>query len=182
MRLKSAWSYALPVPWRRCYTVCMDAQDSPPRRCPSCGGEQDVVRAAEVAVEKTVPPHGLDVALAPYETVPATAAVCFAICGLSILLAAVIGVTPGADGSVPVAVGCGFAGLGWWSIRRMRADAARTEPAVRHLHERAMYCPVCECVYFTSADLPAGLDCYTPVPVAEYRGTLWKACGRDRNS
>ena len=140
------------------------------------------MRAAEVAVEKTVPPHRLDVALAPYETVPVTAVVCFAFCGLSILLAAVIGLSPGADGSVPVAVGCAFAGLGWWRIRHMRADAVRKEPTVRHLHERAMYCRVCECVYFISADLPVGLDCYTPVPVAAYRSTLWKACGRDRIS
>jgi hypothetical protein len=67
--------------------------------------------------------------------------------------------------------------LGLLNTWRNRSQARRLNPQVREVHEHAVYCSACACVYFDARDLPGGLTAYEPMPVADYRWRLWQACG-----
>ena len=93
-----------------------------------------------------------------------------------------------ASGNLPATVGPLFnaavalaataAVIGIRNTARNKAMARALEPGVRAVHEHAVYCRSCECVYFDArADLPHGLAPFDPMPVADYRWRLWDACG-----
>jgi len=81
-------------------------------------------------------------------------------------------------GSAVLAVfGVTFALLGVWQTRLNRSRMRGAEPLVHKTHAYALYCRACECVYFDTRKLPAGILPGKPMPAAEYRRRLWYACG-----
>lgn len=92
------------------------------------------------------------------------------------------GGNPSADvvGSVLQVGAAGLGMLGFVDHRRNVAQMRAVEGQVRALHEQAIYCGTCECVYFATRELPPAIQTYVALDVNDYRRELWYACGFSR--
>jgi len=166
----------------------MEPDDAVSGQCPSCGDVTGLIRASSAVIsdeaadaDPYAPAQRLDPRLPPYMlwSVFQFAAIACMLAG-----AMVVGATSGnlpatVDPlfSVAVALAATAALIGMRNTARNRAMARELEPGVRAVHEHAVYCRSCECVYFDARDLPRGLAPFDPMPVADYRWRLWDACG-----
>jgi ribosomal protein S27AE len=155
----------------------MELRDAIPRVCPNCGHADRLSRAVEArqdAVELVDRP--LDVALPWY----ALCSIFLAVAAAALFLSAMA--TEGSGfatfGSVVLEAIAGASGLiGAYATRRNVVRMRALEPAVRAVHERAIYCGTCECVYFNAAPVPRGMHPYVAMSLPDYRRELWHACG-----
>ncbi|HEX4790586.1 MAG TPA: hypothetical protein VH372_19145 [Actinospica sp.] len=162
--------------------------DSIAGRCPGCGAEDHLERASGAVAETAdhaSPAHALD---PEWPWFMQWSVFQFAAITCALLAAMAIGAggngsgsrESGPSGALP-AVGITLVllagAIGLRNTWRNRSQARRLNPRVREIHEHAVYCSACACVYFDARDLPGGLVPYDPMPVADYRGRLWQACG-----
>jgi len=166
-----------------CYNGQMDSSDpeeTTPGHCPTCASAAGVVCAASLAGNTAQPSgvHFLDIRLpgrVAWSGLWLCAAGCFVLGLVAWLLAPSTGWYQAAG--VFVIFGLTFALMGVWQTRHNRSRMRGAEPLVHKTHARALYCRACECVYFDSRKLPAGIPVGKPMSAAEYRRKLWYACG-----
>lgn len=157
-----------------------DAMDQPdpepvtPEHCPSCASAAGVVSAVSSPSDAS----WLDVRL-PDRVAWSGLWLCAAGCAVLGVVAWILAPSTGwyQAAAVFVIFALTFAGLGVWQTRLNRSRMLGAEPLVHRTHARALYCRVCECVYFNSRKLPAGIPVGTAMTAAEYRRRLWYACG-----
>lgn len=165
----------------------MDSLPETPRRCPTCGTADRLIRASDAAADATdfaAPEHALDPQIPSYlvwSVYQYAAIVCALLAATSvgaghIFIPKLLDYTL-ASGIVFVPI----AGLlGVRNTRRNMALVRELAPEVRAVHAHAVYCGVCESVYFDSRELPGGLRPFAPMPANRYRRRLWLACGYTR--
>jgi hypothetical protein len=151
-----------------------DPEPVTPEHCPSCASAAGVVCAA------SSPGDGswLDVRL-PDRVAWSGLWLCAAGCAVLGVVAWILAPSTGwyQAAAVFVIFALTFGGLGVWQTRLNRSRMLGALPLVHKTHARALYCRVCECVYFNSLKLPAGIPVGTAMTAAEYRRRLWYACG-----
>ncbi|HET9173392.1 MAG TPA: hypothetical protein VFN97_28435 [Actinospica sp.] len=155
----------------------MDSPDpaaATPEHCPSCASASGVVCAASSAGSVKL----LDVRL-PGRVAWSGLWLCAAGCAVLGVVAWILAPSTGwyQAAGVFVIFALTFAMLGVWQTRLNRSRMIGAEPLVHKTHARALYCRACECVYFNSRKLPAGIPVGTAMTIAEYRRRLWYACG-----
>jgi hypothetical protein len=166
----------------------MDHKDAVPGCCPSCGAEDHLERASGtvdgVAAEYASPAQALNPEwpwFLQWSVFQFAALACAMLAAMAIGAGDGNGTQTSSAASPALAVGIGLfllvGLLGVRNTRRNRLQARRLKPRVRQIHEHAVYCSACSCVYFDARDLPEGLVPYEPMPLADYRARLWQACG-----
>jgi hypothetical protein len=157
----------------------MDQRDAIHTHCPSCASGTGVVYAASAARDAAKPiSRLLDVRLparALWSGLWGCSAGCFVLGVVAWLINASTGWLDAAD--IFVVFGVTFGCLGVWQTRVNRRRMRGVEAMVHRLHESALYCSSCECVYFDMAKPPAGIAAGRAIAVREYRRMLWYACG-----
>jgi hypothetical protein len=151
-----------------------DTAASTLEHCPSCESAAGVVCAASSASNSKL----LDVRL-PGRVAWSGLWLCAAGCAVLGVVAWLLAPSTGwyQAAGVFVIFALTFALLGVWQTRLNRSRMLGAEPLVHKTHARALYCRACECVYFNSRKLPAGIPVGTAMTAAEYRRRLWYACG-----
>lgn len=147
--------------------------------CPSCASAAGVVSAASIAGDAArASGVSLDVRL-PGRVAWSGLWLCAAGCAVLGLVAWLLAPSTGwyQAAGVFAVFAVTFALLGLRQTRRDRGRMLGAEPLVRKTHARALYCRACECVYFNSRKLPAGIPVGKAMSAAEYRRRLWYACG-----
>lgn len=163
-----------------CYNEDMDQQDAINTHCPSCAGNSRVVYAASVARDSAQPVGRLlDVRLparALWSGLWVCSLGCFVLAVVAWLIHAATGWVDAAD--IFVVFGVTFGCLGIWQTRLNRRRMRMVEATVWRLHEHALYCGSCECVYFDATPKPpAGIVTGRAIAAGDYRRRLWHACG-----
>lgn len=164
-------------------TERMDSPDpaaAAAEHCPSCASAHGVVSAASLASQAARLSGGtyLDVRL-PGRVAWSGLWLCSAGCAVLGVVAWMLAPSTGwyQAAGLFVVFAVTFALLGLRQTRLARSRMLGAEPLVHKTHARALYCRVCECVYFNSLKLPAGIPVGTAMTAAEYRRRLWYACG-----
>jgi len=161
----------------------MDSPDpgaSTAEHCPSCASAARVVSAASIVGDaaRSSGAVSLDVRL-PGRVAWSGLWLCAAGCSVLGLVAWLLAPSTGwyQAAGLFVVFAVTFALLGVWQTRLNRSRMRGAEPLVHKTHARALYCGACECVYFNSRELPAGIPVGKTMSAAEYRRRLWYACG-----
>jgi len=176
-------------------------QDAIPGICPGCGAEGHLERASGAVADAgdyASPAHALN---PEWPWFLQWSVFQFAAIAAALLAAMAVGASRGGAGgaggaraaaravapraadplgallAVGIVVFLLVAVLGLRNTWRNRSQARRLDGEVRKVHEHAVFCSACTCVYFDARDLPGGLVPFEPMPVADYRGRLWQACG-----
>jgi hypothetical protein len=157
-----------------------DPEATAPRHCPSCASASAVVSAASLAGDAPLTTGAalLDVRLpgrVAWSGLWLCAAGCAVLGVVALLLAPSTGWYQAAAVFFVFAVTFGM--LGVWQTRLNRSRMRGAEPLVHKTHAHALYCRICDCVYFSGRKLPAGIPVGKPMTAAEYRRRLWYACG-----
>lgn len=157
-----------------------DPEVTTPELCPSCACATGIVSAASLAGDAGLRAGRplLDVRL-PGRVAWSGLWLCAVGCAVLGIVAWVLAPSTGwyqaAGVFVVFAVTFGF--LGVWQTRLNRSRMRGAEPLVHKTHARALYCRICDCVYFNCRKLPAGIPSGKAMTAAEYRRRLWYACG-----
>jgi hypothetical protein len=157
-----------------------DPEVATPEHCPSCACANGVVSVVSLAGDVTLSARArrLDVRL-PGRATWSGLWLCAAGCAVLGIVAWLLAPSTGwyQAAALFVVFAITFAILGVWQTRLNRTRLRGAEPLVHKTHARALYCRICDCVYFNSRKLPAGIPVGKPMTAAEYRRRLWYACG-----